>query len=166
MKGKPINPPIQPVRLNPPVKMPSSSQTAALKSVPSGPIQQEIILKKPGTVSPAQRLEFMRENGIAVFVEADRTMGAVHIEKLGNLANWDLFQQLVLYSHVDTLCDRTGSHFPYRLWGQSETGCLISWLSEDRAIALFFDSERKKEALIDWIEKLDQKVRLLYKEEE
>ena len=28
-------------------------------------------------------LVFMKENGIAVFVEADRATGAVHIEKLG-----------------------------------------------------------------------------------
>lgn len=28
-------------------------------------------------------LAFMKENGIAVFAEADRTTGAVHIEKLG-----------------------------------------------------------------------------------
>ena len=30
-------------------------------------------------------LTFMKENGIAVFAEADRTTGAVHIEKLGDL---------------------------------------------------------------------------------
>ena len=28
-------------------------------------------------------LVFMKENGIVVFAEADRTTGAVHIEKLG-----------------------------------------------------------------------------------
>ena len=133
MKGKPIRTPIQPVRLNPPVKMP-----------------------------PSSRLEFMRENGIAVFVEADRTTGAVHIEKLGTLANWDIFVQLVLHSDADTLCDSTGSKFPFRLCGQGETLCLFSWFGEDRAAVLFFDSEREGQALTDWIRELDQKVRLLY----
>ena len=62
-------------------------------------------------------LTFMKENGIAVFAEADRTTGAVHIEKLGELESWDLFQQLVLYSDVETLCDSTQSHFPFQFWG-------------------------------------------------
>ncbi len=35
------------------------------------------------------------------------------MEKLGDLENWDLFQQLVLYSDADTLCDSSGSRFPY-----------------------------------------------------
>ena len=30
-------------------------------------------------------LDFMKENDIAVFMEADRATGAVHIEKLGSL---------------------------------------------------------------------------------
>lgn len=59
-------------------------------------------------------IEFMRENGIAVFAEADKEMGLVHIEKLGNLENWDLFQQLILYSNVDALCDSTRSAFPFQ----------------------------------------------------
>ena len=51
-------------------------------------------------------LTFMKENGIAVFAEADRTTGAVHIEKLGDLESWDLFQQLVLYFDVETQIGR------------------------------------------------------------
>ena len=62
-------------------------------------------------------LVFMKENAIAAFAEADRTTGAVHIEKLGELESWDLFQQLVLYSDVETLCDSTRSHFPFQVWG-------------------------------------------------
>ena len=83
-------------------------------------------------------LAFMKENGIAVFAEADRTTGAVHIEKLGDLESWDLFQQLVLYSDVETLCDSTRSHFPFQVWGQGGTGCLLSWLDGGKAVALFF----------------------------
>jgi len=60
-------------------------------------------------------IRFMRENGIAVFAEADRTVGAVRIEKLWGPANWDLFQQLVLYPDADTLCDSTGSPFSFQL---------------------------------------------------
>lgn len=46
------------------------------------------------------------KNATTVFAEADRAAGAVHIEKLGRLESWDLFQQLVLYSDVEPLCDR------------------------------------------------------------
>ncbi len=108
-------------------------------------------------------IEFMRQNGIAVFAEADKGSGVIHIEKLGSLESWDLFQQLVLYSEVDVLCDRTRSKFPFQVWGQGDTGCLISWLDENKATAMFFDSERKEKALTDWLRILDQKVRMLYK---
>lgn len=107
-------------------------------------------------------LAFMKENGIAVFAEADRISGAVHIEKLGDLESWDLFQQLVLYSDVETLCDSTRSRFPFQVWGQGDTGCLLSWLDGVRATALFFDSELSGAAFTEWVRELDQKVRVLY----
>lgn len=84
------------------------------------------------------------------------------MEKLGDLENWDLFQQLVLYSDADTLCDSSGSRFPYQVWGQGGTGCLLSWLSDGRAAALFFDSQLSGKAQIDWVQALDKKVRSLY----
>ena len=108
-------------------------------------------------------LTFMKENGIAVFAEADRTTGAVHIEKLGDLESWDLFQQLVLYSDVETLCDSTRSHFPFQVWGQGGTGCLLSWLDDGRTVALLFDGGLSGPAFTKWVEEeLDQKVRALY----
>ena len=107
-------------------------------------------------------LAFMKENGIAVFAEADRTTGVVHIEKLGDLESWDLFQQLVLYSDVEALCDNTRSHFPFQVWGQGDTGCLLSWLDDGRAAMLFFDSELSGPAFTKWVRELDQKVRTLY----
>ena len=107
-------------------------------------------------------LAFMKENGIAVFAEADRTTGAVHIEKLGDLESWDLFQQLVLYSDVEALCDSTGRRFPFQVWGQGGAGCLLSWLDGGRAVVLFFDSELSGAAFTKWVMELDQKVRALY----
>ena len=108
-------------------------------------------------------LAFMRENDIAVFAEADRTAGTVHIEKLGNLESWDLFQQLVLYSDTDTLCDSTGRPFPFQVLGQGDTGCLLSWLDGDRAAALFFDCKLTGAAFAKWVRALDQKVRQIYR---
>lgn len=107
-------------------------------------------------------LVFMKENGIAVFAEADQATGTVHIEKLGDLESWDLFQQLVLYSDVEPLCDSTGRHFPFQVWEQGGTGCLLSWLDDGRAAALFFDSELSGSAFTKWVSELDQKVRALY----
>ena len=107
-------------------------------------------------------LVFMKENGIAVFAEADRATGAVHMEKLGDLESWDLFQQLVLYSDMETLCDSTRSPFPFQVWGQGDAGCLLSWLDGGRAAMLFFDSELSGPAFTKWVEELDQKVRGLY----
>lgn len=111
-------------------------------------------------------LAFMKEKGISTFAAADRTTGVVHIDKLGDLESYDLFQQLVLYSDADTLCDSTGSQFPFRLWGQGGTNCLISWLDGGKAAALFFDSELSGAALTKWVSELDQRVRRLYGSEE
>lgn len=110
-------------------------------------------------------LEFMRENDIAVCAETDRTTGTVHIEKLGNLESWDLFQQLVLYSDTDTLCDSTRSQFPFQVLGQGDTGCLLSWLDGGKAAALFFDCQLTGAAFTKWVRALDQKVRQMYKSE-
>lgn len=107
--------------------------------------------------------DFMKENDIAVFVEADRATGAVHIEKLGSLKSWDLFQQLVLYSDVETLCDSTRSEFPFQVWGQGDTGGLISWLDEGKAIALFFDCRLAGPELMKWLRVPDRKVRQIYR---
>ncbi len=111
-------------------------------------------------------IAFMKENGIAVFVEADKKTKAVHIEKLKSLESWDLFQQIVLYSDIDVLCDSTRSKFPFQTWGQGDTGCLISWLDKNKTVALFFDCELRGTAFTNWIRKLDQKVRQMYKQEE
>ncbi len=107
-------------------------------------------------------LEFMRKNGIAVFAEVEKETGIVHIEKLGSLESWDLFQQLVLYSDVEVLCDSTRSRFPFQVWGQGGTGCLLSWLDGGRTTVLFFDSGRSGVAFTEWVRELDQKVRTLY----
>lgn len=109
-----------------------------------------------------QMIEFMKENGIAVLAEADRKTNVVHIEKTGSLESWDLFQQLVLHTDVDVLCDSTRSKFPFQTWGQGNTVCLISWINENKAVALFFDCELTGEAFPSYIRMLDQKVRQLY----
>ena len=74
-------------------------------------------------------LAFMKENGIAVFAEANRATGAVHMEKLGDMESWDLFQQLVLYSDVEALCDNTRSHFPFQVWDRETPDvCSPGWM--------------------------------------
>lgn len=65
-------------------------------------------------------------------------------------------------SFVETLCDSTRSRFPFQVWGQGGTGCLLSWLDDGRAVALFFDSELSGAAFTEWVRELDQKARALY----
>lgn len=107
-------------------------------------------------------IQFMRENGIAAFAEADRVTGVIRIEKIGNLEYWSLFQELVLYSDADRLYESTGDAFPYRIWAQGDTGCLISQITENLATALFYESKLDVKARIDWVGELDKKVRALY----
>lgn len=107
-------------------------------------------------------IQFMRENGIAAFAEADRTAGVIRIEKIGSLEYWSLFQELILYSNADRLYESTGSSFPFRVWRQGGTGCLVSRITENLATALFYETKLDVKAQIDWVEELDKKVRALY----
>ena len=110
--------------------------------------------------------QFMRENGIAAFAEADRTAGVIRVEKIGSLEYWSLFQELVLYSDAARLYESTGSSFPFRVWRQGDTGCLVSQITENLATALFYETKLDVKAQIDWVEELDKKVRALYPQAE
>ena len=84
-------------------------------------------------------LEFMRENGIAV-LGAWRTIWAAS--------------------------DSTRSQFPFQVFGQGDTGCLLSWLDGGKAVALFFDCKLAGAAFTKWVRELDQKVRQMYQPEQ
>ena len=107
-------------------------------------------------------VSFMRENGIAAFAEADRSAGVIRVEKIESLEYWSLFQELVLCSDTDRLYESVGTAFPYRIWAQGNTGCLVSRITENLATALFFDSELRGIAHVEWVQELDKKVRALY----
>lgn len=108
------------------------------------------------------RIQFMKENGIAAFAEADRETGVIRIEKIGSLEYWSLFQELVLYSDAAQLYESTGNSFPFRIWRQGDTGCLVSQITENLAAALFYETKLDAKAQIDWVEELDKKIRMLY----
>ena len=108
-------------------------------------------------------IQFMRENGIAAFAEADRAAGVIRVEKIGSLEYWSLFQELVLSSDAARLYESTGSSFPFRMWRQGDTGCLVSQITESLATALFYETRLDAQARIDWVKGLDEKVRALYK---
>lgn len=107
-------------------------------------------------------IQFMRENGIAAFAEADRATGVIRVEKIGSLKYWSLFQELILYSDAARLYESTGSSFPFRIWRQGDMGCLVSQITENLATALFYESKLDVKAQIDWVKELDKKVRALY----
>ena len=107
-------------------------------------------------------IQFMRENGIAAFAEADRATGVIRVEKIGSLKYWSLFQELILYSDAARLYESTGSSFPFRIWRQGDTGCLVSQITENLATALFYETKLDVKAQIDWVKELDKKVRALY----
>ena len=87
--------------------------------------------------------EFMNENGIAIYAEADLAAATFRIVKRdAALESYALFEQLILYQSAENL-DKCleGQLFP-RLWRCGGTRCTVGRPELDRIVAPFYDSGR------------------------
>lgn len=85
--------------------------------------------------------EFIEKNNIAIFVKADfRSKRYDIIKKDILLESYDLFEQLILYSNVDSLFECVKGQMPPRIWSQGKTKCVICQISEEQLVALFYDT--------------------------
>ena len=87
--------------------------------------------------------EFMNENGIAIYAEADLTAATFRIVKRdAALESYALFEQLILCQSAENL-DKCleGQLFP-RLWRCGGTRCTVGRPEADRIVSPFYDSGR------------------------
>ncbi len=84
--------------------------------------------------------EFIINNEIAIFVNVDLKNRRFDIRKMDiELESYDLFEQLVLYSNIETLKNNIAGQIMPRIWAQGNTKCIMSKPNEEQIIVIFYD---------------------------
>lgn len=104
--------------------------------------------------------EFMNENGIAIYAEADLTAGTFRIVKRdAELESYALFEQLILYQSAENLDKYLEGQLLPRLWSCGGTRCAVGRPEADRIVALFYDSDRAAAEDYRFARKLDAELK-------
>ncbi|MBD5129765.1 MAG: hypothetical protein HDT43_07560 [Ruminococcaceae bacterium] len=110
-------------------------------------------------------ISFLRENSLAVLVEVHRKKGVIRTEKLEELVEPYLFRQLIEDTDGKGLYQVGGGHFPFQMFNQGETWCVLSRFVPNRVIAMFYNSGEDTLTNYHRAQELDEKVRVFYGEE-
>lgn len=106
--------------------------------------------------------EFIEKNNIAIFVKADvRSKRCDIIKKDILLESYDLFEQLILYSDVDSLFECVNGQTLPRIWSQGITKCVICQISEEQLVALFYDTHMDARDNYIFAKEIDMKLKEL-----
>ncbi len=106
--------------------------------------------------------EFIEKNNIAIFVKADfRSKRYDIIKKDILLESYDLFEQLILYSNVDSLFECVNGQILPRIWSQGKTKCVICQISEEQLVALFYDTHMDARDNYIFAKEIDMKLKEL-----
>ena len=106
--------------------------------------------------------EFIEENNIGIFVKADfRSKRYDIIKKDILLESYDLFEQLILYSNVDSLFESVNGQILPRIWSQGKTKCIICQISEEQLVALFYDTHMDVKDNYIFAKEIDMKLKEL-----
>ena len=104
--------------------------------------------------------EFMNENGIAIYAEADLTAATFRIVKRdAALESYALFEQLILCQSAENLEKYLEGQPLPRLWRCGGTRCTVGRPEPDRIVALFYDSGRAAAEDYRFALKLDAELR-------
>ncbi len=117
------------------------------------------------------KLEFMKDNNIAIFVEIDLQNNTMDIKKRyeEELENYDIFYQYIIYNILDNkdlkIYDEylEGQLLPRR-GSQGKTNCLYCKPSNNKIICLFYDFERDYREEYYYAEELNKKIENFYNE--
>ena len=104
--------------------------------------------------------EFMNENAIAIYAEADLTAATFRIVKRdAALESYALFEQLILYQSAENLNKYLEGQLLPRLWRCGGTRCAVGRPEADRIVALFYDSGRAAAEDYRFARKLDAELK-------
>ena len=106
--------------------------------------------------------EFIEKNDISISVKADvRSKRYDIIKKDILLESYDLFEQLILYSNVDSLFECVNGQILPRIWSQGKTKCVICQISEEQLVALFYDTNMDARDNYLFAKEVDMKLKEL-----
>ena len=104
--------------------------------------------------------EFMNENGIAIYAEADLTAATFRIVKRdAALESYALFEQLILCQSAENLEKYLEGQPLPRLWRCGGTRCTVGRPEADRIVVLFYDSGRAAAEDYRFARKLDAELK-------
>ena len=86
--------------------------------------------------------EFMHNHNLAILVDVDVENDMFHVHKINReLQSYDLFEQLILFGNVEDLLHSVSGQILPRIWTQGNTKCVISRLSDDKLVCVFYDTQ-------------------------
>lgn len=107
--------------------------------------------------------EFIEKYNIAIFVKAD--FGSKRCEIIKKdimLESYELFEQLILYSNVDSLFEYVNGQILPRIWSQGKTKCVICQISQERLGVLFYDTNMDVKDNYLFAKQMDMKLKELF----
>lgn len=106
--------------------------------------------------------EFIERNGIAIAAKANSCEKSFNIIKRDiDLESYDLFEQLILFSSVDSLIKSIEGQILPRIWTQGNTKCVVCQPTQNQVIALFYDSQLDAKNEYFHAQKLDSELKEL-----
>ena len=108
--------------------------------------------------------EFMKENHLAILVEADIKNKVFLIRKNDiELESYDLFEQLILFSNTEKLFESVSGQLLPRIWTQGDVKCIISQPSDETIVALFYNNCMDARDNYFYAKQLDVQLRTLFR---
>ncbi len=110
--------------------------------------------------------DFMEENHIAIYAKVNLKSKNFEVRKNQiELASEDLFEQLILYSNVETLRRCVGGQLLPRIWTQGCTKCVMCRPDIEHIVALFYDTQLSVEDNYIYAKQLESQVKDLFMRE-
>ena len=115
------------------------------------------------------KLEFMRENNIVIFVEIDLYNKFMGIERRyeEELESYSLFYEHIIYNILDNKNLKIyeeyleGQLLP-QIWGQGKTRCIYCKPNDNKIICLFYDFREEYGDNYFYAKELNNKIKTMY----
>lgn len=113
------------------------------------------------------KLEFMKNNNIVIFVEIDLLNNTIDIKRRyeEKLESYDIFYQHIVYNEdVKVYKEFLEGQLLPRRSTQGKTNCLYCKPSNNKIICLFYDFEGDYRKEYFYAEELNNKIKVIYNE--
>nr|WP_317360286.1 hypothetical protein [uncultured Tyzzerella sp.] len=118
------------------------------------------------------KLEFMKNNNIVIFVEIDLLNNVMDIKRRyeEELESYDIFYQHIIYNILDNKNLKIyqeyleGQKILPRCWSQGKTKCIYCKPNDHKIVCLFYDFREEYEDNYFHAKNLNNKIQVMYNE--